>query len=420
MSVNSHRSPLIGLVDGNNFYASCERVFDPRLRGKPVIVLSNNDGCAIARSQEAKSLGVRMGQPIHEVPADIRKQCVIRSANFGLYGDMSGRVVEVLRDLFPRVEVYSIDESFVSFEGVRDPVALAKEARQRILQWVGIPCCVGLGTTKTLAKAGNKMAKGTAHGVVQVERPMLDTFDVSDVWGVGRKLTARFGAEGILTAGDLARADPDTLRARYGVVLARTQMELNGQACSDLEEVEPQRQELVVSRSFGREVTSLDDLSQAVATFAIRACEKLRARSLKANGVWLWLNTNPFKPGQPQYHPSKAFNLIRPTSDTREVLFVAQGLLKAMHKQGYAYKKAGVGLLDLVDSDVVQGDLFSPQDAPRASKSMDVMDSINKRFGRGTLGMASSGWKAAPVWRMRQENLSPAYTQRWDQLMRVR
>lgn len=413
-------APLFGLVDGNNFYASCERVFDPRLRGKPVVVSSNNDGCAIARSQEAKALGVKMGQPIHEVPAPVRRQLIIRSANFGLYGDMSGRVVAVLRDLFPQVEVYSIDESFVSFEGVRDPLALATEARRRILQWTGIPCCVGLGTTKTLAKAGSKMAKGTSHGVVQVARSMLDSFAVEDVWGVGRKFTARLVTEGILTAGALARADPETLRARYGVVLSRTQMELNGQPCSDFVEAEPQRKELVVSRSFGREVTELADLSQAAATFAIRACEKLRARSLKANGVWVWVNTNPFKPDQPQYHPSQAFNLIRPTSDTREVLFVVQGLLKAMHRPGCAYKKAGVGLLDLVDSNVVQGDLFSPQDEPRACKSMEVMDAINKRFGRGSLGMASSGWKAKPAWGMRQENLSPAYTTRWSDVLRVR
>lgn len=411
---------LFGLVDGNNFYASCERVFDPRLRGKPVVVLSNNDGCAIARSQEAKALGIKMGQPIHEVPTDVRKQCIVRSTNFGLYGDMSGRVVQVLRDLFPRVEVYSIDESFVSFEGVRDPLALAVEARRRILQWTGIPCCVGIGATKTLAKAGNKMGKGTAHGVVQVERSMLDNYPVEDVWGVGRRFTARLGAEGILTAGDLARADPETLRARYGVVLSRTQMELNGQPCSDLEEVEPQRKELVVSRSFGREVTELADLSQAAATFAIRACEKLRARSLKANGVWVWVNTNPFKPDHPQYHPSQAFNLIRPTSDTREILFVVQGLLKAMHRPGYRYKKAGVGLLDLVDSNVVQGDLFTPQEEPRVSKSMEVMDSINRRFGRGTLGMGSSGWKPKPMWGMRQESLSPAYTTKWSDVMRVR
>ena len=420
---------MFGLVDGNNFYASCERVFNPALRGQPVCILSNNDGCAIARSQECKDLGVKMGQPIHEVPPHIRRQLRIFSANFGLYGDLSGRVVSVLREWFPRVEVYSIDESFVTFEGVpaEQREAMARQARAQILQWVGIPCCVGIGPTKTLAKLANKLAKKTPHGVITAlpGSPELETYPVEDVWGVGRKLTAKLGAEGILTAADLARADPDTLRARYGVTLARTQRELQGVVCSDLEEVEPERQQIVVSRSFGQEVTSLEDLQQAVSTFAQRACEKLRSRSLQAGGVWVWLNTNPFKPGAAQYHPSKAFNFIAPTSDTREVLLVAQGLAKAMWKTGYRYKKAGVGLLDLTHGDVHQGDLFAGID-PRSQALMKVMDQANAKFGRGTMGMASSAWRskgpalAKPVWAMNQKNLSPAYTTRWDQLVRVR
>ena len=251
---------MLGLVDGNNFYASCERVFDPRLEGKPVVVLSNNDGCAIARSAECKALGVTMGQPIHEVPSHIRRQLVIRSANFGLYGDLSGRVISVLRDLFPSVEVYSIDESFVSFDGVptHERLALAREARRRIRQWTGIPVCVGIGSTKTRAKASNKLAKKTDGGVVELTDPLrqLERYPVEDVWGVGRRFAQRLGAEGILTAADLMRADAETLRARYGVVLARTQQELLGVPCSALEEVEPDRQQIVVSRSFGREVVS--------------------------------------------------------------------------------------------------------------------------------------------------------------------
>ena len=200
---------MFGLVDGNNFYASCERVFNPSLRGQPVCILSNNDGCAIARSQECKDLGVKMGQPIHEVPPHIRRQLRIFSANFGLYGDLSGRVVSVLREWFPRVEVYSIDESFVTFDGVpaEQREAMARQARAQILQWVGIPCCVGIGPTKTLAKLANKLAKKTSHGVVTAlpGSPELETYPVEDVWGVGRKLTAKLGAEGILTAADLAR-----------------------------------------------------------------------------------------------------------------------------------------------------------------------------------------------------------------------
>jgi len=391
--------------------------------------LSNNDGCAIARSQECKDLGVKMGQPIHEVPSHIRRQLRIFSANFGLYGDLSGRVVSVLREWFPRVEVYSIDESFVTFDGVpaEQREAMARQARAQILQWVGIPCCVGIGPTKTLAKLANKLAKKTPHGVITAlpGSPELETYPVEDVWGVGRKLTAKLGAEGIFTAADLVRADPDTLRARYGVTLARTQRELQGVVCAELEEDEPDRKQIVVSRSFGQEVTSLEDLQQAVSTFAQRACEKLRGRSLQTSGVWVWLNTNPFKSGAPQYHSSKAFNLIGPTSDTREVLQVAQGLAKAMWRPGYRYKKAGVGLLDLTHSDVHQGDLFAGID-PRSQALMDVMDRANAKFGRGTMGMASSAWRskgpalAKPVWAMNQKNLSPAYTTRWDQLVRVR
>lgn len=420
---------MFGLVDGNNFYASCERVFNPALCEQPVCILSNNDGCAIARSQECKDLGVRMGQPFHEVDPHIRRQLKILSANFALYGDLSGRVVSVLRHWFPRVEVYSIDESFITFEGVPDDQRelLAQQARAQILQWVGIPCCVGIGPTKTLAKLANKLAKKTAHGVVTVQpgEALLDAYPVEDVWGVGRKLTAKLGADGILTAGDLARANADTLRARYGVTLARTQRELQGVVCSELEELEPDRQQIVVSRSFGREVTAVEDLQQAVSSFTQRACEKLRARSLKAGGVWVWVNTNPFKAGAAQYHPSKAFTFIGPTCDTREVLLIAQGLAKAMYRPGYRYKKAGVGLLDLTAGDVHQADLFAGID-PRSKALMQVMDQANAKFGRGAVSMASSAWRQAktgaakPQWAMNQKSLSPAYTTRWDQLVKAR
>lgn len=414
---------MFGLVDGNNFYASVERAFDPRLNGKPVVILSNNDGCAIARSAECKQLGVKMGQPIHEVSSDIRKQLIVRSANFGLYGDISGRIVSILRDLFQRVEVYSIDESFITFDGVGDRQRAASEARARILKWTGIPCCVGIGPTKTLSKLANKLAKTTTHGVIEVSpsSPALASYPVEDLWGVGRKWAGKLGAQGILTAQDLIDADSETLRSRFGVVLARTQRELQGVVCAELQETEPDRQQIVCSRSFGKEVVELDDVSQAVATFAINACEKLRKRSLQAGGVWVWLNTNPFKPGAPQYHPSKAMSLISASADTREVLRMAHALTRAMYRKGYRYKKAGVGLLDLTAGDSHQGDLFSGVD-PRSAKLMEVLDTANKRFGRGAMGFASGALraKAKPQWAMNQKSLSPAYTSRWDQLLRVR
>lgn len=416
---------MFGLVDGNNFYASCERAFKPELQGEPVCVLSNNDGCVIARSQECKDLGIGMGQPIHEVSPALRRRLRIFSANFALYGDLSGRVVSILRDQFARVEVYSIDESFVDFEGIRAErrEQVAAEVRARIRQWVGIPCCVGIGQTKTLAKLANKLAKKAPHGVVTVlpGDAVLEKFPVEDVWGVGRRLTARLGAEDILTAADLCRAEPETLRARYGVVLARTQRELQGIPCTDLEDNEPDRKQIVVSRSFGSEVVALDDLQQAVATFSQRACEKLRARSLHANGVWVWCNTNPFKPDAPQYHPSGAMPLITPTSDTREVLRLAQHLMRAMYREGYRYKKAGVGLLDLTHGDHQQGDLFALAD-PRSKSLMEVMDRANARFGRGALGLASSAWRPRkgalerPLWGMNQTALSGRYTTSWHEL----
>lgn len=413
---------MFGLVDGNNFYASVERAFDPRLIGRPIVVLSNNDGCAIARSSEAKALGVKMGQPIHEVPADVRRQLVVRSANFGLYGEVSGRIVEILRGLFPRVEVYSIDESFVGFDGIRDREKAAREARARILQWSGIPCCVGIGPTKTLAKAANKLAKKTTHGVIDLsdQRSALESYPIEDLWGVGRMFAARLNAEGIFTAKHIMDADSDTLRERYGVVLARTQRELQGQSCSELMETEPDRKQIVCSRSFGAEVETVDDVVQAVATFAARACEKLRDRSLQAGGVWIWLNTNPFKENARQYHPSKALSLIAPTADTREVLRVAGALTHAMFKKGFRYKKAGVGLLDLTHGDLQQADLFAQID-PRSAKLMALMDQTNRKFGRGSLAFASQAIRhQKPAWAMRQESLSPSYTSNWKQLVRVR
>lgn len=414
---------MFGLQDGNNYYCSCERAFDPRLRGKPVVVLSNNDGCAISRSAECKALGVKMGQPIHEVPPEVRRQLSIRSANFGLYGDLSARIVGILRELTPSVEIYSIDENFFRFPETGDRMEVAHEARARIERWVGIPNCIGIGPTKTLAKMANKIAKGGA-GIVDlshadVREAHLAKFPVEDLWGCGRKFTARLGAEGILTAADLVAADPETLRSRYGVVLARTQRELQGIPCSDLVEVEPDRKQIVVSRSFGKESTELEEVSQAVSTFAIRACEKLRDRGLECGGVWVWLNTNPFKPDAKQYHPSKSFSLIKASSDTREVVMVARALVRAMYRKGYRYKKGGVGLLDLTAGSSVQGDLFSGVD-PRSKAMMDVLDRVNRKFGRGTMGLAASGWQATPQWAMNQKSLSPAYTSKWSELLRVR
>ena len=434
----SDPTPRFGLIDGNAFYVSCERIWDPSLRDVPAVVLGNADGCAIALSQEAKALGIKIGTPIFQVPHPIRQQLHVRSANFTLYGDLSARIVTILRDLFPRVEVYSIDENFVDVVGLKDPRVVALEARRRILQWVGIPCCVGLGATRTLAKAGNKLAKVRSRravkagelAVFQATPENIDQLPVEDVWGVGRKFAARLANEGVRTAADLAALPSDAVRARYGVVLAKTQLELRGVACGDLELEEPDREQIVVSRTFGRDVDDPEAVHEALATFATVACERLRQRGLAAGAVWTWLDGNPHK-GDP-FHASRAVPLPFPTRDTRDVLIAVKWLAKGLMRPGQRFKRGGVGLTDLVRSELRQPDLFDAPDA-RQEQSIDVVDRINEKYGRGTMGLGSAGWKvggmrpgeragrgAVAQWRPMLKAISPAYTTKWSDLLQAR
>lgn len=405
---------MFGLVDGNNFYASCERVFQPALRGKPLVVLSNNDGCAIARSAEAKALGIKMGQPAHELKHLVRHHGLqLRSANFGLYGDLSSRVVSVLRDAAPRVEVYSIDESFIDLGRVRNRERFARELRARVHRWTGIPNCIGIGPTKTLAKLANKAAK-SADGVVDLSDPLkrdelLRRFPVEDLWGVGRRLAPKLTRMGIRTAAGLRDAPPDDILATFGVTLARTQRELQGHACMELEEVEPDRQQIMVSRSFADRVHDHEAVAQALATFAVRACEKLRARGLVTAGVWVFAHSDAFRPELRQHNASRTIGLPASTADTPMVLGVVRKLLRGLLRDGIGYKKAGVALLDLARPDELQVDLFGPTVVGN-DRLMATMDLINQKFGRGTAGLGASGWKARPVWGMRQHMLSPNYT----------
>ncbi len=405
---------MFGLVDGNNFYASCERVFQPKLRGVPLIVLSNNDGCAIARSAEAKALGIKMGQPAHELKHLVRQHGLqMRSANFGLYGDMSARVVSILRDAAPRVEVYSIDESFIDLTGVPDREAFARALRGQVHRWTGIPNCIGIGPTKTLAKLANKVAK-TADGVVDLgdaaaRDAVLRAFPVGDLWGVGRRLAPRLERMGISTAAALRDAPPDDILAAFGVTLARTQRELQGHPCMELEEVEPDRQQIMVSRSFGNRVEDHEAIAQALATFAIRACEKLRARGLVAAGIWVFAESDSFRPELRQHNATRTVSLPASTADTTVVLGVVRKLLRGLLREGIGYKKAGVALLDLARPQDLQADLFGPSVVGN-DKLMATLDRINQKFGRGTAGIGASGWQAKPAWGMRQHMLSPNFT----------
>lgn len=415
---------MFGLVDGNNFYASCERVFQPALRGVPLVVLSNNDGCAIARSAEAKALGIKMGQPAHELKHLVRRHGLqMRSANFGLYGDMSARVVSVLRDAAPRVEVYSIDESFIDLAGIGNRRDFARELRERVHRWTGIPNCIGIGPTKTLAKLANKAAK-SRDGVVDLgsrsaREDLLPAFPVEDLWGVGRRLAPKLVAMGIRTAAALRDAPADDILAKFGVTLARTQRELQGHPCMSLEELEPDRQQIMVSRSFADRVYDHESVAQALATFAVRACEKLRARGLVASGLWVFATSDKFRPELPQHNASRTVGLPASTADTTIVLGIVRKLLRGLLREGIGYKKAGVALLDLARPDQLQADLFGPTVVGN-ERLMATVDRINQKFGRGTAGLGASGWQAQPAWGMRQHMLSPNYTTSVHELPPVR
>lgn len=414
---------MFALVDGNNFYASCERVFDPALRGRPLVVLSNNDGCAIARSAEAKALGVGMAQPIHEVPKDVRRQLVIRSANFTLYGDISARVLAILRDAAPRVEPYSIDESFLDLGGMRDREAFARDLRERVHRWTGIPNCVGIGPTKVLAKAANKLAKRGA-GVVDftdtaARAAGLADYPTTDLWGIGSRTAAKLAARGILTAAQLRDAPAADILTAFGVTIARVQRELQGRPCIALEEIEPDRKQIIVSRSFGERVEDHAAVAQALATFAVRACEKLRRRGLVAGGIGVFANSDAFRPKLPQHHPSRTVNLPRPSSDSRVMLATVRALLRGFLRIGIAYRKAGVMLHDLGRPEHLQGDLFSGATLGDPVL-MRVVDRINERYGCGAAGFGATGWNDKPAWGMRQQTLSPCYTTRFADLPAAR
>ena len=414
---------MFALVDGNNFYASCERVFDPALRGKPLVVLSNNDGCAIARSAEAKALGVGMAQPIHEVPQEVRRQLVVRSANFTLYGDISARVLAILRDAAPRVEPYSIDESFLDLVGIRDRDAFARDLRDRVHRWTGVPNSVGIGPTKVLAKAANKLAKRGA-GVVDladaaVRTTALADYPTADLWGVGGRTAAKLAARGIHTAAQLRDAPPADILTAFGVTIARVQRELQGHPCIALEEIEPDRKQIIVSRSFGQRVEDHEAVAQALATFAVRACEKLRRRGLVAGGLGIFANSDVFRSELPQHHPSRTVNLPRPTDDSRVVLATVRALLRGFLRNGIAYRKAGVMLHDLARPERLQGDLFGGATLGDPVL-MRVVDRINDRYGRGVAGFGATGWNDKPTWGMRQQTLSPCYTTRFADLPAAR
>jgi len=418
---------LVGLVDVNNFYVSCERVFDPRWEDRPVVVLSNNDGIIIARSQEAKDLGIAMGETVHKVKDFLRCERVrVYSSNYALYGDMSGRVVSVLKRFTPYLEVYSIDESFLDFTGFSDPAAHGLRIKDAVYRWIGLPVSVGIGATKTLAKVANRVAKkNSEHGGVFVmpddHDALLSTLPVDAIWGIGRRLAARLEKIGIATALDLKNAESKFIRARFSVVVERTVLELRGQPCLDLELVRPDQKGIMVSRSFGRRITGYPDIAEAVASYVSRAAEKLRRQDLAANKLTVSLRTSPFDTRQERHANASGFVFPQATFDTPSMISAAHRCLKRIYKPGPAYQKAGVFLDALEKTGHMQLSLFANADMDRSRALMKAVDHINRDWGRDTVRFAATGARrpSGAPWSMKQDMRSPCYTTRWRDLKRV-
>jgi DNA polymerase V len=425
----------IALVDVNNFYVSCERVFRPDLEGKPIVVLSNNDGCVVARSAEVKALGVPMGLPWFQMKDLAREHKILAfSSNYTLYGDLSSRVMAVLGQFAPNQEIYSIDESFLDFtpQSHRDLTETGQAIRRRVKQWVGVPVSVGMAPTKTLAKLANHVAKKRAgwNGVCDLGtlpgpdlEALLASIEVREVWGVGRKTAIKLAAQNIVTVADLKAADPRRIGERYSVVMERTVRELQGESCIDLEEDAPPKQQIIASRSFGAPVWTKAELAESIRAYMGRAAEKLRRQHSVAARVGVWLETNRHRLQDAQYHPSATLPLTAPSDDTAVLTKAAMTVLHHLYRDGFRYTKAGVMLLELADRDVEQGQLFTNAafgSSPERSALMATLDRINARWGKGTLGIGSAGLQQPRRWAMKRGTMTPAYTSDWDDLAIVR
>lgn len=428
-SRNQPRAPLFGLVDVNNFYVSCERAFNPRLANVPVVVLSNNDGCAVARSNEVKALGVKMGAPWFQMKELARQHGIVAlSSNYTLYGDMSNRVVSILREFSPDIEVYSIDESFLRVETVDHlhggATSMGQAMRHRIRQWTSLPVCAGFGESKTLAKFANHLAKKNPvfDGVCDLtaltdaqRQQWMAKIEVGEVWGVGWRIAARLQTMGIRSVLDLATADLKLVRRQFGVVLERTVTELQGTSCLELDDLADPKQQIMASRSFGEMIYDLAELGEAVAWHIDRAAEKLRDQGSVAGAVYVFIQTNRFRQADPQYNPGVVVPLADVSDDTRALTTAAMKGLKHIYRPGYSYKKCGVMLMELTAKQQRQETLFDDAAArAKSAKVMVAMDAVNSVWGRGTLRTGAAGMSKG--WAMRSENRSPRYTTCWNEL----
>ena len=416
---------VFALVDCNNFYASCERVFNPRLDEKPVVVLSNNDGCIIARSNEAKALGIKMGEPLHQCQRLIVQHGVhVFSSNFSLYGDLSRRVMETLATFTPDMEIYSVDEAFLSLDGIPEDLAeYARTIRKTVKQWTGLPVSIGIGRSKTLAKIAAKAAKKApdCRGVFNItghEEKYLSDIDIEDIWGVGRQYARMLRSHGILTALDLRNAPDEWVKKHMTIMGLRTVMELRGVSCIPLGAVEQPKKAIMCSRSFGRKVYTLTELEEAAAAYASRAAEKLRNQGSAASYMQVILMEFPFNDGHPKTRICSATIPVA-TAYTPDIIRYAKALVRRIYHKGPAYRKVGVVLAGIVQRGQVQLNLFhESREGEREIALMKTMDKVNQRWGRGTLIHAASGF-SRPWW-MRQTRRSARFTTSWEDIPLVK
>ena len=412
---------LIALIDCNSFYASCERVFDPSLIGKPLVVLSNNDGCVVARCSLAKSLGVPMGAPAFKLKEFTQKGLILRSSNYTLYGDLSQRVMSILAEYGLKQEIYSIDECFIDVEGIQNIEKHMENARSKVLQWTGIPVSVGIGPTKTLAKLASEVAKMRVNGVYSCPsdpsdlRAWLATFPMSDVWGIGSRTAEKLRESGVSTAADVARIRDQWMQKYHGITGLRVVLELRGESCIPMEDFAPPKQSLCVSRSFGAMISDVNSLLAATTTFAERATEKVRLANLQASSLTVFIEGNRFSDDPtPSVSGSVAFPV--PTAYTPQVVHAAGLLVKKLHNPQGNYKKCGVLLTGLVPASTgQQTTLFEdPADKLRQNRLMTAVDHVNHRMGRGLV--RSGAVLLSDEWKPQNGACSPRYTTRWDEV----
>jgi DNA polymerase V len=418
---------MYGLLDCNNFYASCERVFNPSLNGKPIVVLSNNDGCVIARSSEAKLLGIPMGEPAYKLKELIEtNQVNVFSSNYVLYGDMSHRVMNTIAALAPEIEIYSIDEAFLLLEGFEniDLKTYGENVVRTVTRNTGIPVSLGIAPTKTLAKVANKFAKKykdyNSACVIDSEEKRekaLKLTEIGDVWGIGRQYSKKLQYYSVNTAWDFTLRSKSWVRHTMGVVGERTWLELRGTPCFEME-TPKNKKSICTSRSFGERLTELAPISEAVANFAASCAEKLRKQHSYGCVMTVFIHTNPHATNLPQYYNQAVLQLSVPTNDTAEMIHVALRGLKAIFKEGYRYKKAGVIVSEIIPERPLQGDLFDTRNREKYNKVMQVMDSLNESYGKQKVKIASQGFDRK--WKLKNEKLSPCYTTNLGDVMEIK